>query len=68
MGRTGLGLPCPDCNTKLRRISYWDNESNKLTNSNEWFICLKCNVTHQISYSFNPRTTTKKGDKNEKSI
>jgi|2_EtaG_2_1085320.scaffolds.fasta_scaffold243585_2 hypothetical protein len=68
MARTALSIPCPDCNNKLRRISYWDNKNNKITNSNEWFICLECNATHQITYSFKPRVTTKKGVKNAKSI
>jgi uncharacterized protein YbaR (Trm112 family) len=53
MGRSSLGIPCPECKTRLKRISYFD--SGKLTNSNEWFICLKCNITHQMIYSFKPR-------------
>ena len=62
MGRSALGIPCPNCGTKLLRISYWNKDLNKITNSNEWFFCLKCNETHQMTYTFKPR------GKNAKSI
>ena len=55
MGRTAIGLDCPNCKNKLLRISYWNKEQKKTINSNEWFICLKCNETHQMTYSFKPR-------------
>jgi len=65
MGRSNISIPCPDCKTKLKRISYWDNTTNDNgkvngdTKSNDWFICLKCNNTHQITYQFTKRSDKK---------
>ena len=66
--KSTLSVYCPDCNDEMVRISYWDKTSNGLTRSKNWFICKKCNMCHQISYSFEPKTTKVKGDKNYESI
>ena len=66
--KSTLSVICPDCKDEMVRISYWDSRINALNRSDNWFICKECNMTHQISYSFKPRNTTQKGDKNEKSI
>jgi hypothetical protein len=66
--RSTISVLCPDCKDKMMRISYWDNARNGIHLCDNWFICKKCNMTHQISYSFKPRKQKGKGVKNAKSI
>ena len=66
--RSTLSVFCPDCNQKVQRISYWDKTINSVRQSDKWFMCKKCDMCHQISYSFKPRKEKGKGVKNAKSI
>ena len=65
--KSSLSVYCPDCKNEMVRISYWDNSINAIRRSDNWFMCKKCDMTHQISYTFTPRKESK-GVKNAKSI
>ncbi len=62
MAKSTIKIPCPDCKTTMQRISFWNNKVNKSQYSETWFICQKCDMTHQITYTYKPR------GKNAKSI
>ena len=71
MGKSPVKVPCPVCNSGLKRIAYWDNNAKpvpKYVRHDYLFICIKCEKLQQFEYAHNPKINRGRKPKNDLSI